>query len=160
MVTLLPLGLKHPELMQPIVGVDRDILCYANFGDYMEKYIVHRTAQVLRDHCREVFDRSDWIIKEGKVSQLKFYLRMMRSKFVICPMGVGQDTWRFYEAAWYGATPIVLTSGLDDLYHKFGALVVEDWSQVTRELLEKHERKPLDKNVFNISEYIPNASVI
>lgn len=158
MVTVIPLGIRYPELMPPVRNQPRDILCYANFGDYMTEYICHRTAQIIRDHCREVLP--DWVKKESKISQPEFYKRMMSSKFVICPMGVGQDTWRFYEAAWYGATPIVLRSGLDELYRKFGALIVEDWSDITTELLANFDRQPLDKSVFNISEYIPNAGVV
>jgi hypothetical protein len=157
-VTLMPLGLKEPQLMAPVTERPRELLCYANFGDYMTRFICHRTAQVMRDHCREVLP--DWVTTERQITQPEFYRRMMSAKFVICPMGVGQDTWRFYEAVWYGATPIVLSSGLDELHRKFGALIVEDWSDLTPELLEGFDRQPLDKKVFNISEYIPNAGVV
>ena len=161
-VTRIPLGFKHPEMLAPVVSLDRSILCYMNVGGYMDKYIAHKTARVLRDVCRQTFEGCDWVTKEDNVNQNKFYERMMKSKFVLCPMGVGMDTWRFYEAAWYGATPIVLHSALDDLYEKFGALIVNQWSDVTKELLERCDprRQPLDKSVFNISEYIPNADIV
>lgn len=161
-VTRIPLGFKHPEMLVPCVHTERDILCYLNVGGYMDKFIAHRTARVLRDVCQKTFEGCDWVTKGETVNQYKFYERMMKSKFVLCPMGVGMDTWRFYEAAWYGATPIVLHSALDDLYEKFGALIVNQWSDVTKELLERLDsrRRTLDKSVFNISTYIPNADIV
>lgn len=159
-VTRIPLGFKNPGLMFPPVNQERTILCYLNLGTYMDEFIAHKTARVLRDVCKGTFDNCDWVTKEGKTPQNKFYDRMMKSKFVLCPMGVGIDTWRFYEAAWYGATPIVMHSCLDDLYAKFGALIVNQWSDVTKEFLESFDRRPLDKTVFNISEYIPNADIV
>jgi hypothetical protein len=152
-VTRIPLGFKHPEMLAPNAPGGRNILCYMNVGGYMDKFIAHKTARVLRDVCRQTFEGCVWVTKENNVNQNKFYERMMKSKFVLCPMGVGMDTWRFYE---------VLHSALDDLYEKFGALIVNKWSDVTKELLELCDprRRPLDKSVFNISEYIPNADIV
>jgi len=161
-VTRIPLGFKHPEMLAPNTPGERNILCYMNVGGYMDKFIAHKTARVLRDVCRQTFEGCDWVMKEDNINQNKFYERMMKSKFVLCPMGVGMDTWRFYESAWYGAIPIVLHSALDDLYKKFGALIVNKWSDVTKELLEGwcENLVHLDKSVFNISEYIPNADIV
>ena len=86
-VTRIPLGFKHPEMLAPVVSVDRSILCYMNVGGYMDKYIAHKTARVLRDVCRKTFEGCDWVTKEDNVNQNKFYERMMKSKFVLCPMG-------------------------------------------------------------------------
>lgn len=35
-----------------------------------------------------------------------------------------------------GAIPIVMSSGLDEIYEKFGAIIVNDWSEVTEDFLK------------------------
>jgi len=72
-------------------------------------------------------------------------------------MGFGIDTHRFYEAAWLGCTPIVITSGLDDLYKKFGALIVDSWDEVTEELLSRHEKVEVPDSLFKVEDYITHS---
>ena len=67
--------------------------------------------------------------------------------FVASPHGNGLDCHRTWEAIIMGCIPIVKSSSLNDLYkkHKFPVLVVENWSDVTKELListaKKYENK-------------------
>lgn len=152
MVTRLPLGLP-PTLLPRRSEFKRDILCYLNLGEYLDEFVVHRSARVLRQHCKTHFEKYDWVLQESKVPQMKFYDRLMHSRFVICPYGVGIDTWRFYEAAWYGAIPIVLSSNLDEVHAKFGAAIVDDWSEVTEERLRRWTGC-INYDAFNMSEYL------
>jgi len=69
-------------------------------------------------------------------------------------MGFGVDTYRFYEAAWLGCTPIVMSSGLDDLHRKFGALIVNSWDEVTEELLQNHTPVKVPDELFDINTYL------
>jgi len=71
-------------------------------------------------------------------------------------MGFGIDTHRFYESVWLGCTPIVISSGLDDLYKKFGALIVDSWDEVTEEVLASHEKVEVPDELFKVTEYLKN----
>jgi hypothetical protein len=57
------------------------------------------------------------------------------AKFVLSPPGNGPDCHRTWEAILMGAIPIVLSSGLDELYHDAPVLVVDSYQLVTETVL-------------------------
>ena len=57
--------------------------------------------------------------------------------FVLSPMGGGYDCHRTWEALCLGCIPIVKSSGLDPLFYDLPVLIVKNWSDVTRELLDR-----------------------
>jgi hypothetical protein len=70
------------------------------------------------------------------------YYEMLRtSKFVLCPSGLGWDTYRAWEALVMGAIPILETyrrkDGLYRAYDDLPVLWVEHFDNVTPELLER-----------------------
>ncbi|MBP2312890.1 hypothetical protein [Azospirillum soli] len=70
------------------------------------------------------------------------YLKLLgQSRYVICPRGKGVDTLRFWETLAVGAVPIVRTSLLDPLYAECGAIIVEDWAEIT-ERVRTHQGGP------------------
>jgi hypothetical protein len=109
------------------------------------------------NNVSNISKRRSWCTLEDNIPFDSFNERMNRSKFVVCPMGFGIDTHRFYEAAWLGCTPIVITSGLDDLYKKFGALIVDSWDEVTEELLSRHEKVEVPDFLFKVEDYITHS---
>jgi len=60
--------------------------------------------------------------------QPEYYDDMCHSKFVLCPIGTGEDTHRVYEALACGATPVVLHGNLDHLYAKLPVCILNSWS--------------------------------
>ena len=58
--------------------------------------------------------------------------------FVLSPRGGGYDCHRTWEALILGCIPIVKTSGLDPLYEDLPVCIVESWSDVTAEYLQKY----------------------
>jgi hypothetical protein len=82
------------------------------------------SVRALRQKCLEAFPGAD-----TERRPLPDFLKMLRrSKYVACPMGFGIDTHRFFEAAYMKARPVVISSGLDPLYRKFGAIILDKWS--------------------------------
>ena len=64
---------------------------------------------------------------------------MSRYKFAISPRGNGLDCHRTWEMLAIGVIPIVLSSSLDSVFRDIPAvLIVEDWTHVTKEVLERH----------------------
>ena len=57
--------------------------------------------------------------------------------FVLSPMGGGYDCHRTWEALCLGCIPIVKSSGLDPLFYDLPVLIVKNWTDVTRELLDR-----------------------
>lgn len=68
--------------------------------------------------------------------QVEFYRHVSTIKFVFSPHGAGLDCYRTYEALYLGSYPIVKTSSLDILYENLTVLIVQEWSDVSKQLLE------------------------
>jgi hypothetical protein len=57
--------------------------------------------------------------------------------FVVSPHGNGLDCHRTWEALSLGCIPIVKTSVLDPLFLELPVLVVQNWSDITLDVLAK-----------------------
>jgi len=115
-------GLKHVDNIRPRPADQRDIEVYANFTIGTNIDARHACWMALKDDPR-VYPKV-----QSHISQPEFYANMCRSKFVLCPVGTGIDTHRVYEALKCGATPVVLHSTLDHLYHTLPVCIVNKWT--------------------------------
>lgn len=156
MLTQIPLGVACPSAL-PARNAEKSVLCYMNFNSAEPSYESHASYKYLRQDCARHFP---WVKTDSpELMQSAYYKRLLASAFVICPFGFGIDTYRFYESVWCGARPVVITSGLDPLYKKFGAVIVNDWSEVTEEFLkEKLKEVPeVDSSIFDVKSHIPHS---
>lgn len=78
---------------------------------------------------------------QGKDQLLEFYRYVSTFKFIFSPHGVGLDCFRTYETLYLGSYPIVKTSSLDQLYDGLPVLIVRQWTDVTKVLLDETFRK-------------------
>ena len=128
---------------------EKPILCYVNFGLYADtNELKFMNVKYTRDACLKYFESVDFVTVRRDLNAREFMDDLSTSKFVVCPPGFGIDTHRFYEAVWMGAIPIVLSSALDDMYKKFGALIVDKWEDVTYDLLQNTTIKPCDRKLL------------
>jgi hypothetical protein len=76
----------------------------------------------------------------GKVPVWINYEYLHKSKFVLSPRGCGEATHRFFEAIYLDTIPIVKKTNtpFDKLYNIFPCLIIENWEDVTQELLTKN----------------------
>ena len=111
---------------------ERFVSCHANFQFTLgTKYGYDRVdaiksipKQVVKYEPRSVAREETW------QTQTKY-------AFVISPHGGGYDCHRTWEALILGCIPVVKTSGLDGLYDDLHVLIVNDWGDVTDELLRE-----------------------
>ena len=159
LITKIPLGVAanfNPP--KELRNNTKDILCYLpHLNLYDNLYNTHYTkASILRQICIKYFKNKEFVTKEDDRLELDdYYNKMSRCKFVICPMGVGSDTYRIYEAKYLGATPIVIKNGMEDLYEKFGALILDSWDELTEELLKSHVHYQPPDELFEIEYWLP-----
>lgn len=118
-------------------------LCYSNFhhatwgiGDRGDRKEV--VATVPKDIVFYEPDFTDRISGWNRQSQIVF---------VLSPMGGGYDCHRTWEAFCLGCIPIVKSSGLDPLFADLPVLIVKNWSDLTRQLLDTTLRS------FNTREF-------
>ena len=76
----------------------------------------------------------------GKVPVYKYYEYINQSNYVIAPYGAGVDTHRFFEIIYLKSIPIVkkTNSAFDKLYDIFPCLVINEWTDITEELLNSN----------------------
>ena len=75
-------------------------------------------------------------ISTQKVRKDHFY-EAVTGKFVLCPSGLGFDTYRLWETILLGSIPVVESNaGFDRTYSNLPVLVVRDYSELTPRLLD------------------------
>jgi hypothetical protein len=111
--------------------VAKDINVYVNVNVHGPE-TKFASVRALRQTCLGAFPDAD-----TERRSLPDFLKMLRrAKYVACPMGFGIDTHRFFEAAYMKARPVVISSGLDPLYRKFGAVILDKWTDPIPEWTE------------------------
>jgi hypothetical protein len=83
----------------------------------------------------------------GKVPVWINYEYTHKSYYVLSPFGCGVDCHRFYEALYLDSIPIVkkTNTAFDKLYNIFPCLVINEWNEITQELLENNKDKLMNK---------------
>lgn len=93
----------------------------------------------------------------GKIPVWINYQKTHESWYIPSPPGAGVDCHRFYEAIYLDAIPIVKrTHGVfDKLYRAFPCLIVDDWTDITEDFLEKKKPEMIKKQQ-EFKEKYPN----
>lgn len=80
------------------------------------------------------------------------YLRdLAASRFILSPPGNGVDCHRPWEALLMGSIPVMITSSIDCLFDDLPVVIVQDWTQVTKEFLEK-KYKEIREQTYNLKK--------
>lgn len=133
---------------------ERKRLCYVNFmhslnRPYGEK---HRKPAILQIP-------SDLLsVEEKNINRNDTWINMTRHAFVVSPHGNGLDCHRTWEAILLGCIPIVKKSSIDDLYKELPVLIVNNWFDVTEELLnntiEKFKNMTFNYDKMKLSYWV------
>lgn len=111
---------------------ERIMKCYSNFHFSMgTKYAYDRI-----DAYNNI-DRNLVYYEPNRVIREKSWQTQSMCAFVLSPHGNGLDCHRTWEALCLGCIPIVKTSPLDSMYNELPVLIVNDWNDITIELLQK-----------------------
>lgn len=130
-------------------------LCYMNFNVYNTDELKFQLVKTTRRECYETFKDKKWVEgDESKLEYEEFIKKLATYKFAICPPGFGIDTHRFYECAIINTRPIILSSPLDGMYACFNPLIVNDWSEVTEELLNSQPEYNINTKFFQLEYWI------
>jgi len=75
-------------------------------------------------------------ILTSRMPEPMFFAKMGRSVAVLCMPGLGYDTYRLWETLVMGAIPVIERGlGLDRTLYKLPALIVDDFAEVTPEVI-------------------------
>lgn len=127
---------QEKELQQCILSAEpfnkRLVKGYSNFHFLMNtRYGNDRTDAIHKIPKDLVF------YEPNKITRLESWKTQIKYAFVISPHGGGYDCHRTWEALCLGCIPVVKTSPIDSLFDELPVLIVQEWSDVTQELLNK-----------------------
>jgi len=137
MITPIPIGFVDnqykPHSKFEIIktmNYEKHNLLYMNFAI--------NTNPEKRNECWSVFKNQDWVLKETDLSPEDFYKQISKSKYILSPEGTGIDCHRIYESMFLGSVPVFKTSQLNYFYKTLPVVIVNDWTEITKEFLEEN----------------------
>ena len=141
-ITSLPIGLENTKnwtkfskkdlLYSSNKNITPEKLIYANFSLY--------TNPSERLSCYELVRNSSFITDKcaNQVTQ-EYYQNWIEDvcdhHYVLCPRGNGIDTHRLWETLYLGRIPITTRNFNTKFYENLPILLVDNWSEITEELL-------------------------
>ena len=141
-ITSLPIGLENTKnwtkfskkdlLYSSNKNITPEKLIYANFSLY--------TNPSERLSCYELVKNSSFITDKcaNQVTQ-EYYQNWIEDvcdhHYVLCPRGNGIDTHRLWETLYLGRIPITTRNFNTKFYENLPILLVDNWSEITEELL-------------------------
>ena len=139
----------------------RDILCLLCFSYTHEERMRAHQMLVNKSFITDLNKDSDkyGAVQSrllGKVPVEYNYEMTARSVYAISPRGCGEATHRFFEAIYLDCIPVVKRTNtvFDRLYALYPCLIVDDWDQVTEELLTS-KQVMLQANMKAFKERFP-----
>lgn len=159
--------ISHPKLVHMPIGLDYHTMTlrHSSWGPQMSgwnqeqqiKELIHNLGvkPLLERKCKIystfhfMLDRGDRSeaykeiltdlidYEEQPTSRIETHKRQLDYAFVASPFGGGPDCHRTWEALILGCIPIVKSSGMDPLFEGLPVLIIQKWSDLNLELLEK-----------------------
>lgn len=105
-----------------------------------------------RHKAKEVLDKINFnIYQENKIEREETWKNMVKYKWIISPHGNGLDCHRTYEAIALGCIPVVKSSTLDIMYKDMPIIILNDWNEISLELLKSKTEEALKKSKQTIT---------
>ena len=117
-------------------------------------YVSHNeSSNARRLGIKNLFYDKDWAeVNEQRVSYHTFLSNLSNSKFMICPIGNAIDCHRNWEVLYMRRVPIMVRDPyLEELYKSYPVLFVDDYKDVTKELLIKNDNLFQKAQTMNLS---------
>ena len=115
---------------------------------------VNENSHEERKGLTQQFVDEPWATVETQRVDFETYLdRMWRCKFVLCPRGNAIDCHRNWETIYMRRVPVMKrTPFLEELYKDYQVLFVDDYSEVTEQLLLDNNQMFLDAQTQDLSK--------
>jgi hypothetical protein len=134
----IPIGITHPNQLLEAVH-DRSPMAGVNKTQLL---MINNNNADFRSHVLKVLEKFNGTVQNtyGYQDIRLFHDEIRRSKFVLCPGGMGWDTYRMWEVLTLGGFPIIERYNRTDGWHRtfdgLPVLWVEYFDDLTTELLE------------------------
>ena len=103
---------------------------YVNFSINNDRFLQRKNAF-------EQISHNLLFINQNFTKRTNVWKNILNYTFVLSPFGMGMDCHRTWEALCLGAIPILKAPKFKKLFEDLPVLIVDDWSEITRELLDE-----------------------
>ena len=117
-------------------------------------YVSHNeSSNARRLGIKNLFYDKDWAeVNEQRVGYHTFLSNLSNSKFMICPIGNAIDWHRNWEVLYMRRVPVMVRDPyLEELYKDYPVLFVDNYKDVTKELLIKNDHLFQKAQTMNLS---------
>lgn len=109
---------------------DRNQLIYVNFTRGNDRF-----GQ--RGSAFDQIPNNLLAINDNFTKRTENWRNITQYAFILSPFGIGMDCHRTWEALCLGAIPILKAPNFQNMFEDLPVLIVSEWSEITRELLDK-----------------------
>jgi len=120
--------------LQMIPFYERSSIIYVNFTPNNDKFDQRKNAF-------EEIPNELLYINQRFTKRTENWKNITNCAFVLSPFGMGMDCHRTWEALCLGAIPIIKAPHFQKMFEDLPVLIVDKWSEITRELLDKTLRE-------------------
>ena len=155
-------GFSHDFLYKEgLLQRTKEYLCLLCFSyTHTERYSCYNTLSTLPfvTNLNDGSYEKQPSIHCGKVPVWINYELTHKSYYTLSPRGAGEDCHRFYEAIYLDSIPIVkrTNTSFDKMYNIFPCLIVNEWHEVTEELL-LNNKDIIMQQIKDFKTKYPNA---
>ena len=129
----IPIGvLEFDESMlkQDSFGIEKTIVCYANFNPWCGR---DRVVQAIKHHEFIYWKRHD-----GPDAHSLYLKDLCNSNFVISPFGNGMDCYRVWESIYCGAIPIVPRCVMYERFVGLPIIMLDSWDNFGTDIIQRY----------------------
>lgn len=154
---IIPLGLNWRRSRSSIKHTEKYLANVSTENYFTDKPIhtlwagVSAKTSPTRPQILKKIKARDFVTTSAKIPFFEYLEKLRSSKFVLSPRGRNIDCYRTWEALYVGSIPVVESHGINDVYKDLPVVIVENLSDVTKELLES-EFESLMKKRFNLEK--------
>ncbi len=127
------------ELFKKLRNTPKTVLCQQNFTVSTDPALGTEFGEKPeRNEIVELMADKEWCEKLSPSLPWEEYMTARsRAKFALAPRGYGIDSYARLEAAFVSCIPIIKSCQLNIAYKDIPILIVDDWTQITKEFLEE-----------------------
>jgi len=109
---------------------ERRLQIYVNFSTNSDRFGQRKSAL-------DTIPNNLLSIESSSTPRTYYWSQLIKHAFVLSPFGIGMDCHRTWEALCLGSIPIICASHFTKLFEDLPVLIVNDWSEITEDLLEE-----------------------
>ncbi len=140
--------LLHEKYLRDVINgskplQERNNLIYCNWHFQMDRGD--------RSECYSKVDKTLCFFEKNHINRLDNYSQIAKFKFVLCPAGIGWDSYRLWETIVLGSIPILKNNEFSKNLSSLPCIIINDWDDLSSELLEIEFMRILRTNFdFNL----------